>query len=74
MLLKHAEVWAYEHRRERLTLWVAGTNARAIRVYQKAGFTTIRTRTSLFTRLTFGIRQWHFMEKPVAAALPPAVR
>ena len=74
MLLKHAEVWAYEHQRARLTLWAAGTNARAIHVYEKAGFTITRTRSNLFTRLTLGIRQWHYMEKPVGTALPPAIR
>lgn len=62
-LLAYAEHWAREHGRTRLTLWVAASNARAIHVYEKAGFVVVRTRSSWLTRLAYGIRHWHFMEK-----------
>jgi ribosomal protein S18 acetylase RimI-like enzyme len=62
-LMEHAELWAWEHDRRRMTLWVAETNNRAIHVYEKAGYTITRTRSNLLTRLTFGIQRWHFMEK-----------
>jgi ribosomal protein S18 acetylase RimI-like enzyme len=60
-----AEQWAREHNRERMTLFVAATNERAIHVYEKAGFTITRTRSNLLTGLFFGIQRWHFMEKPL---------
>lgn len=69
LLMQHAEAWASERGRARLTLWVAGTNAPAIRVYERAGFATARTRRSWLTRLFFGIRHWQFMEKPLVTAL-----
>jgi ribosomal protein S18 acetylase RimI-like enzyme len=62
-LMAHAETWARQNHRARMTLWVAATNLRAVHVYEKAGFTTTRTRSSLLIRLFFGIRQWNFMEK-----------
>jgi ribosomal protein S18 acetylase RimI-like enzyme len=64
-LLWHAEEWARNHRRERLTLWVAATNDRAIHVYEKAGFDVRKTKSSWLTKLAFGIRHWYFMEKPL---------
>ncbi len=72
LLLDHAETWARERGRDSLTLWVAGGNARAIHVYQKAGLKIDHSRTSLMTLLTLGIRQWHFMVKPLkeSIALP----
>ena len=72
-LLTHAEKWAHEHNRERLTLWVAATNERAIQVYRKAGFAISRTRSSWLLRLAFGVRHWHFMEKKLAATLPAVI-
>lgn len=65
-LLDEAEQWARAHGRARLTLWVAANNQRAIHVYKRAGFQTVKTRSSLLTRLAYGIRQWHFMEKRLA--------
>ncbi len=62
-MLAHAENWARSQGRTSLTLWVAGTNPRAIHVYEKGGLATTRTRSSWLTRLAFGIRHWHFMEK-----------
>ncbi len=67
-LLEYAERWACEHGRTRLTLWVAADNARAVHVYERAGFTIVRTRASWLTRLAYGIRRWHFMEKPLMDA------
>jgi ribosomal protein S18 acetylase RimI-like enzyme len=64
-MLEQAELWAVDRRRTRLTLWVAATNERAIYVYEKAGFSIQRTRSSWLTRLAFGIRHWYFMEKPL---------
>lgn len=69
-LLAQAEQWAQAHQRRRLTLWVAATNARAIRLYEKTGFTVAHTRSNWLLRLTFGIRHWHFMEKRLPSALP----
>jgi ribosomal protein S18 acetylase RimI-like enzyme len=63
LLMEHAEEWARAHRRDRLTLWVAETNAPAIHLYETAGYTVTRTRSSLLTQIAFGIRRWHFMEK-----------
>jgi ribosomal protein S18 acetylase RimI-like enzyme len=65
-LLYDTENWAYDHDRTRLTLWVAESNARAIYVYEKAGFTLTRTRSSWLTQIAFGIRRWHFMEKALS--------
>jgi ribosomal protein S18 acetylase RimI-like enzyme len=64
-MMEQAELWAINRRRTRLTLWVAATNERAIYVYEKAGFTIRRTKSSWLTRLAFGIRHWYFMEKPL---------
>jgi ribosomal protein S18 acetylase RimI-like enzyme len=64
-LLYYAEQWALNRPCERLTLWVAATNERALYVYEKAGFSVKRTRSSWLTRLAFGIRHWYFMEKPL---------
>lgn len=69
-LLDYTEHWAREHGRTRLTLWVAADNARAMHVYERAGFTVVRTRTSWLTRLTYGIRRWHFMEKSLVDSAP----
>jgi ribosomal protein S18 acetylase RimI-like enzyme len=65
LLLEHAEEWARGRERERLTLWVAGSNERALHLYENFGFQRTRTRNSMLTRLTFGIRRWYFMEKPL---------
>ncbi|MBN1201078.1 MAG: GNAT family N-acetyltransferase [Anaerolineae bacterium] len=73
MLMEYAEAWAWQHGRRRITLWVAGTNNRAIHVYQKAGFAAVRTRSSFMTRLAFGIRDWHFMEKQRGSGGPDAL-
>lgn len=62
-LIAYAEEWALDHRRTSLALWVAESNSRAIHVYEKAGYTITRTRSSLLTRLAFGIRSWYYMEK-----------
>ncbi len=70
-LLGYAERWAREHGRTRLTLWVAADNARAIHVYKRAGFAIARTRASWLTRLAYGIRRWHFMEKPLTDSDTP---
>ena len=73
LLMEHAEQWALDHQRTRLALWVAGSNATAIHVYEKAGYTISRTRSSWLTRLAMGIRHWHYMEKPLATDLAPSV-
>ena len=65
LLLEHAEEWARGRERDRLTLWVAGSNERALHLYENFGFQRTRTRNSMLTRLTFGIRRWYFMEKPL---------
>lgn len=70
-LLAYAEQWAREHNRRRLTLWVAASNARAIHVYEKAGFTITRTKSSWLTRFVFGIKNWHYMVKSLADAPVP---
>jgi ribosomal protein S18 acetylase RimI-like enzyme len=62
-LMAYAEEWALEHERTRLSLWVAESNSMAIHVYEKAGYAIRRTRSSLLTRLAFGIRHWYFMER-----------
>jgi ribosomal protein S18 acetylase RimI-like enzyme len=69
-LLAYAEQWAHTHGRTRLTLWVAADNARAVHVYEKAGLAITRTRSSWLTRLTYGIRHWHFMEKSLTGRQP----
>jgi ribosomal protein S18 acetylase RimI-like enzyme len=65
MLMDEAEQWALNHDRQRLTLWVAQSNARALRLYERSGFEVVDTRASLLTRMFFGIRHWYFMEKPL---------
>lgn len=62
-LIEYAEEWALDHQRTNLALWVAESNDRAIHVYEKAGYVITRTRSSLLTRLAFGIRYWYYMEK-----------
>jgi ribosomal protein S18 acetylase RimI-like enzyme len=62
-MLRHADAWARAHGYGRLTLWVSAANAPAIHVYEKTGFVLTRTRSNWLTRLAFGIRRWHFMEK-----------
>ena len=68
LLLEHAEQWARDHNRARLTLWVAENNPRAAHVYQKAGLSVVRTRSNLLTRFFFGVRRWQFMEKRLDGA------
>ncbi|MEP0762869.1 MAG: hypothetical protein HRF48_09055, partial [Chloroflexota bacterium] len=60
------------HGRTRLTLWVSADNARAIHIYEKAGLAITRTRSSWLTRLTYGIRRWHFMEKSLTTRQLPS--
>jgi len=64
-LLDMAEEWARTYGRTRLTLRVAGTNARAIHVYETMGFPNQKSRGSWLLRVAFGIRMWHFMEKTI---------
>lgn len=64
-LIAEADQWARDHDRDRLTLWVADNNRRAVHVYEKSGFAITQSRSSWLTRLAFGIRHWHFMEKPL---------
>lgn len=71
-LMAHAEQWARARGRARLTLWVSADNARAIHVYEKAGLTIARTRSSWLTRLTYGIRRWHFLEKSLTSKQLPS--
>lgn len=63
LLMRHAEKWAADHDRARLTLWVAATNDAAYRLYEQAGYTIARTRSSWLLKWAFGIRHWYFMEK-----------
>jgi ribosomal protein S18 acetylase RimI-like enzyme len=60
-LMLHAALWARDHDRRRLTLWVAAPNTRAIHVYEKTGFTITETYASWLARAVYGIRHWHFM-------------
>jgi len=46
----------------RFTLYVAGGNQEAIRVYEKAGLRRIRSVGSRLTDRFFAVREWHFME------------
>ncbi len=68
LMMEYAERWARDHDRARLTLWVAEDNARARHVYEKTGFSVVRTRSNLLTRIFFGVRRWHFMEKSLDSA------
>jgi len=70
ILLEQAELWAQAHNRLRMTLWVAENNERAVQLYEKMGYQTTRTRISPLTKLTFGVRRWLYMEKPVPDATP----
>jgi ribosomal protein S18 acetylase RimI-like enzyme len=72
-LMQHAEEWARSHGRRQLTLWVAASNAPAIHVYKKSGLSITTTRSSWLTRLTFGIRHWHFMEKQLTSPPPSSL-
>ena len=72
-LMRHAEQWARDHHRERMTLWVAGINAPALHVYEKSGLTIIHTRSSRLTRFAFGIQHWHFMEKSLKSSEPSSL-
>jgi ribosomal protein S18 acetylase RimI-like enzyme len=72
-LMQHAEAWARSHGREQLTLWVAASNAPAIQLYKKSGLSIINTRSSWLTRLAFGIRHWHFMEKQLTSPPPSSL-
>ncbi len=67
-LMQHAAAWAREHDRRRLTLWVAGTNARAIHVYENVGYRVIETRASWLARWVYGIRHWHLMAQSLDSA------
>jgi ribosomal protein S18 acetylase RimI-like enzyme len=69
LLLEYIEAWAWNHDRQRVTLWAAANNAPALYVYEKAGYTVRRTRANWLIRLVFGISQWHHMEKALEA--PP---
>jgi len=46
----------------RFTLYVAGGNQEAIRVYEKAGMRMIRNVRSRLTDRFFAVREWHFNE------------
>lgn len=70
MLLEQAELWAQAHKRLRMSLWVAENNEQAIHLYEKMGYKTTRTRLNLFTKLTFGVHRWLYMEKPVPDVTP----
>jgi ribosomal protein S18 acetylase RimI-like enzyme len=72
-LMEYAEEWALDHNRTRLALWVAESNSRAVHVYEKAGYAITQTRSSLLTRLAFGIRYWYFMEKPLIDETGPGL-
>lgn len=69
-LMDHAGQWARAHGRNRLTLWVAGTNERALHVYEKCGYTIVRTRSSWPLRLSLGIQRWHLMENSLDVKAP----
>lgn len=72
-LMLHAEQWARNHHRKRMTLWVAASNAPALHVYEKSGLVIIRTRSSRLTRFAFGIQHWHFMEKSLKSTEPSSL-
>jgi len=62
-LLEFGEEFARSNEFERLTLHVASSNERAIRLYMKMGFRTMGVTRSLITRHLFDISEWHYMGK-----------
>lgn len=63
MLLEQAEVWAWEHGRQRVTLWVAADNTRAFQLYEYYGYTVRKTKSNLLVRAALGFSRWYHMEK-----------
>ncbi len=61
LLLKEGERFALEHGFKQYTLCVAANNEGAIKLYQRLGFTTQKTKSSLLTQYFFGNRDWHHM-------------
>lgn len=51
--------------RRRMTLWVTSTNAAAIALYRREGFSTKRRRRSLGAKLFLGVSATLLMEKPL---------
>lgn len=47
----------------KVTLYVAGTNQKAVTLYERLGFKTTKKRKSLLTHLFFKNRTWYFMSK-----------
>jgi len=62
-LLEFGDEFARSNEFERLTLHVASSNERAIRLYMKMGFRTMGVTRSLITRHLFDISEWHYMGK-----------
>lgn len=48
---------------KKVTLYVAGSNQRAVDLYERIGFKTIKKRKSLLMHLFFKQRTWYFMSK-----------
>lgn len=48
---------------KKVTLYVAGTNQRAVNLYERIGFKIIKKRNSLLMHLFFKKRTWYFMSK-----------
>lgn len=47
----------------KVTLYVAGTNQGAVKLYERIGFKTIKKRNSFLMHLFFNQRTWYFMSK-----------
>ncbi|MFA4669281.1 GNAT family N-acetyltransferase [Pyrococcus kukulkanii] len=62
-LLEFGEEFARNNKFERLTLHVASSNERAIRLYMKRGFKTEKVTRSRITQRLFGIPEWRYMVK-----------
>ncbi|BCR36510.1 GNAT family N-acetyltransferase [Mariniplasma anaerobium] len=48
---------------DKVTLYVAGTNQGAVKLYERIGFKTIKKRKSFLMQLVFKKRTWFFMSK-----------
>ena len=56
---------------EKVTLYVAGTNQRAVDLYERLGFKTTKKRKSLLTHFFFKNRTWYFMSKYLDSGSKP---
>jgi ribosomal protein S18 acetylase RimI-like enzyme len=73
-LIARGEDYSREIGKKHLTLWVAESNAPAIKLYESAGFTTANVTSSIQMRKYFGIEFWRQMTKYIdlRAEMPPS--